>query len=68
MILDFIETLETSIYTPKHTNNTKFPFTFSFIFIFQKSIFFKKFKFNKKQRFMVICMAVFILLRATQPN
>ena len=66
MILNLIETLETSIYNPKHTQNTKIHFNFS-----------KKYKNSKKktggisskyQCFMLICIALFILLRATQPN
>ena len=57
MSLNLVETLNTSIYDPKHTKNTKIHLNF-----------FKSFKFKKNQRFMLIFMALFILLRATQPN
>ena len=66
MTLNLIETLnKTSIYTPKHTKNTKRTFHFS---TFANIHIFQKIKFKLNQRFMMIFMAFFKLLRATQPN
>ena len=68
-----IEILKASIYTSKHPQNTKIHFKFSEL---SKSMFPPKYVQNN-QRFMLICMALFIIciclyilymLRATQPN
>ena len=65
MALKFIETLKTSIYSPKHTQNT--------FQVFQnvpkiENPYFQKQKVQNGQRFMRTRMALSILLRATQPN
>ncbi len=67
MTLKLIETLKTSVYSPKHPRTLKYFSFFSKFSEISKSIFFKEFKF-KNQRFVLICIALFILLRATQPN
>ena len=47
MVLNLIETLNTSIYNPKHTNNTKIHFQKFKFSIFQKSIISKILSSNK---------------------
>ena len=71
MKLNLIETLKTSIYSQRHIQNTKIHITFQLFYNFRKSIFppppppkNKK----RKKSFMMNCMALFILLRATQPH
>ena len=56
MTVKLIETLETSIYSPKHTKRTKIHFKL------------QKTEKERKQRCMLIFIALFILLRATLPN
>ena len=67
MTLDLIETLKTSLYNTKHTNNTKM----YFIFVEKKTHgnpYFQNIYITKNQRGMLIFMALLKLLRATQPN
>ena len=64
MTLNLIET-QTLIYNPKHTHNTTNPFNFfntkiNKLHIFQKN--------QRIQRAVLVFSAIFILLRATQPN
>ena len=51
MTLELIETLKTSIYTPKDTKNTKAHF--------------KLFKVFEKSSFMLICMPLFLIYKGT---
>ena len=65
--LNPIETLKTSIYSPKHTQNTNIYVIFHFLEIeFSKEI--NKIKLKTNQRFMLIFIELLIVLRATQPN
>ena len=61
MTLNLIETLKISIYNPKHE------ITYNFVKNKLKKNIIYNF-FYKNQRFMLTYMALFILLRATQPN
>ena len=65
MMLDLIETLKMSVYNPKNIKNSKKNSTQNKKIT--NSIFFNNKQF-KNQRFMLIIMALFIFLRATQPN
>ena len=67
MTLNLIETLETLMYSLKHTKNIKIYFMFS-NFSKTKKYWFIKNKLKKYQCFMLFCIALFVLLRATQPN
>ena len=57
MSLNVIETLKTSIYNLKHLQNTKIHFQFSKSF---KHPYSPKLEVQKHQRFMLICMALFL--------
>ena len=68
MKLDLIEILKTSTYSPKDTKNTKH--TCHLFTKCSKHLKEPYFQNNnpENQRVMLIVMALFILLRATQPN
>ena len=70
MTLNLIETLKTSIYNPKHTNNTKIPFNcFKLNERFQESLFFKKVSSNKPVCYTdCVWHYFYFMLRAIQPN
>ena len=54
MTLNLIETVKTSIYSPKHTKNTKIHFMFSMFKKLSKSIFPNKNKFKNKTVFYAV--------------
>ena len=64
MTLNLIETLKASIYRPKHIKTITYLIKFTENPENQASIFFKKSSSNKSA-FMLNCMALFVLLRAT---
>ena len=66
MTLNLIETLKTSIYSPIHTQNTKLHVIFEIPN--SKETCFQKTQLQNNQRFVLIFKALFLLLRATQPN
>ena len=68
MTLHLIETLNTSIYNQKHTNNTKVHVRFYYYSHFSKLILIQKLDIQNNHRLMLIFMVASILLRATQPN
>ena len=58
MTLDLIETFKTFIYSPKHTRHTN---TFFNMFVNKlKTPYFRKLEVQTHQRFMLICIALFL--------
>ena len=68
MTPNLIDTLKTSIHSPKRTNNTKIRFIFKCFKTIRIHIVQNYQVQKKKQHFIQICIALSILLRATQPN
>ena len=68
MTQNLIETLKTSIYNPKHIKTRKYLSVFSKISKTSKIHTFQNNYVQNNQRSLLILIALFILLRATQPN